>query len=105
MDAELYKVAVQDRYAKRVLACLRAGDPYGCPGEEETAPVRPKHRNERPIPSSESITQDTPLRLNIAARLAFPPDTGVTQNTLRNEIRRGRLPRREFGGKLWLTLN
>lgn len=48
---------------------------------------------------------DTPLRLEDAVRLGFPPGSGVTVSTLRNEITKGTLPRREFGGKLWLTLN
>jgi hypothetical protein len=57
------------------------------------------------IPLPEAITPTTWLRLEVAAALAFPEGSGITKRTLYNEIDKGNLPRREFGGKLWLTLN
>jgi hypothetical protein len=46
---------------------------------------------------------DTPLRLRIAAELAFPMG-GVTARTLRREHERGRLMIYEIGGKHFTTL-
>jgi hypothetical protein len=44
----------------------------------------------RVIPAPETITPDTPLRLDVAARLAFPGG-GMTESGLRNEIAKGNL--------------
>jgi hypothetical protein len=55
-------------------------------------------------PMPERIDPDTLLRLDTIVRIRFP-DGSATVNTLRNEIKKGKLPRHEFGGKLWLTLN
>jgi hypothetical protein len=57
----------------------------------------------RTIPSPETITPDTPLRLDIAARLAFPPG-GMTASGLRREASRGRLTIERIAGKLFTTL-
>jgi hypothetical protein len=57
----------------------------------------------RGIPSPETITPDTPLRLDIAARLAFPAG-GMTASGLRLEASRGRLTIERIAGKLFTTL-
>ena len=57
----------------------------------------------RTIPSPETITPDTPLRLDIAARLAFPAG-GMTASGLRREASRGRLTIERIAGKLFTTL-
>jgi hypothetical protein len=57
----------------------------------------------RTIPSPETITPDTPLRLDIAARLAFPAG-GMTASGLRREASRGRLIIERIAGKLFTTL-
>ena len=41
------------------------------------------------LPERESITTDTPLRLSVAAALAYP-DGSMTANGLRREAKRGR---------------
>src|ERR1700758_196430 len=55
------------------------------------------------IPDPESITPTTPLRLEIAARLAFP-DGGVTASSLRREAARGNLVIERIAGKDFTTL-
>jgi hypothetical protein len=57
----------------------------------------------RAIPSPETITSDTPLRLDVAARLAFPAG-GMTASGLRREAARGRLTIERIAGKLFTTL-
>jgi hypothetical protein len=67
-------------------------------------------QNRSPAPNERFITgppeptrpaDDEPLRLEDVVRWCPP---GITVSTLRNEINNGKLPRCEFGGKLWLTL-
>ncbi len=58
----------------------------------------------RAIPSPETITPDTPLRLDIAARVAFPAG-GMTASGLRREASRGRLTVERIAGKLFTTLH
>jgi len=55
------------------------------------------------IPSPETITLTTPLRLDIAARLAFP-DGSMGVSGLRNEINKGNLPAEKIAGRLYVTL-
>ena len=50
-----------------------------------------------------SITDDTPLRLNRAAALAFP-DGSITGDTLRREAAKGRLDVERIGGKFFTIL-
>jgi hypothetical protein len=57
----------------------------------------------RPVPSPETITPTTPLRLAIAARIAFP-DGSIGESGLRNEIARGNLVAEKIAGKLFVTL-
>lgn len=52
------------------------------------------------MPPPEKITPDTPLRLEIAATLAFP-DGSMTAAGLRREGERGRLVIEKIAGKLW----
>src|SRR3977135_3628322 len=55
------------------------------------------------IPSPDKITPDTPLRLGIAAALAFP-DGSMTASGLRREGARGRLVIERIAGKDFTTL-
>jgi hypothetical protein len=50
-----------------------------------------------------SVTPDTPLRLAVAAKLAFPAG-GMTEAGLRREGERGRLAMWKMAGKLFTTL-
>ena len=49
------------------------------------------------------ITPDTPLRLSVAAKLAFP-DGSICTNSLRPEIAAGRLEAMKIAGKHYVTL-
>ena len=55
------------------------------------------------IPAPELITATTPLRLDVAARIAFP-DGSMGVSGLRNEIAKGNLPAERIAGKLFVTL-
>jgi hypothetical protein len=50
-----------------------------------------------------AIGPDTPLRLDVAARLAYP-DGSMTKSGLRREIARGRLESERTAGKQYVTL-
>ena len=59
------------------------------------------------LPSRDEIGPDTPLRLGVAAALAFP-DGSMTASGLRREGARGRLVIERIAGKdytTWLTSN
>lgn len=56
------------------------------------------------IPRRDEISSDTPLRLDVAAALAFP-DGSMTGRGLRREAARGRLAVERIVGKLYVTLN
>src|SRR5262245_21084539 len=58
---------------------------------------------QKSLPSRESITPDTPLRLSVAAALAYP-DGSMTVSGLRREARRGRLTIERIAGKDYTTL-
>ena len=79
----------------------RAEHPDELPTEPDAAPVR--QRKPKVIPSPDTITPTTPLRLSDAARLAFP-DGSVTVNTLRTAARRGLLQIETVGNKQFTTL-
>src|SRR5262245_12295055 len=55
------------------------------------------------IPPPEEVTDHTPLRLEIAARLAFP-DGSMGVPGLRSEIRARRLPAEKIAGRIYVTL-
>jgi hypothetical protein len=55
------------------------------------------------IPSPETITPTTPLRLAVAAELAFP-DGSIGVSGLRKEIAKGNLAATRIAGKLFVTL-
>lgn len=57
----------------------------------------------RHIPSRNEITDDTPLRLEVAAELGWPGG-GMTAAALRREIGKGRLAGELAAGKYWVTL-
>lgn len=57
----------------------------------------------RPLPDRSEITDDTPLHLDTAARLAFP-DGVVTGLALRNAASRGDLEYERLGGRIVTTL-
>lgn len=56
------------------------------------------------IPRSDEITNETPLRLAVAAAIKFP-DGSMTAKGLRREISRGRLAFARVAGKDYVTLN
>lgn len=55
------------------------------------------------IPPRDQVTDDTPLRLDVAAALAFP-NGGITGASLRREAERGRLAVERISGKYFTTL-
>jgi hypothetical protein len=55
------------------------------------------------LPSRESLEPNTPLRLSVAAALAFP-DGSMTTSGLRKELARGRLIVERIAGKDYTTL-
>jgi len=55
-------------------------------------------------PASQNIALDAPLRLSIAAKLAFP-DGSMTASGLRREAARGRLRIERIAGKDFTTLD
>ncbi|CAN7143577.1 excisionase [Rhizobium sp. LjRoot254] len=55
------------------------------------------------LPSLDAITADTPLRLRVAAAIAFP-DKSMTERGLQREIARGRLASERIAGKIYTTL-
>src|ERR1700686_136102 len=55
------------------------------------------------LPSAEAIGRDTPIRLGVAAALAFP-DGSMTTSGLRREGGRGRLVIERIAGKDYTTL-
>src|SRR6266568_7855596 len=54
--------------------------------------------------SLDNVGPDTPLRLSVAAALAFP-DGSISENSLRREAKRGRLTVEVISGKAFVTLN
>lgn len=50
-----------------------------------------------------AIGPDTPLRLSVAVKIAFP-DGGLKESGLRREIDRGRLEFERIAGKIYVTL-
>jgi hypothetical protein len=55
------------------------------------------------LPSPNAITPETPLRLAVAAAIAFP-DGSMTVSGLRKEAKRGRLAIERVAGKDYTTL-
>src|SRR5690242_19871347 len=55
------------------------------------------------VPSPEQVTPDAPLRLEIAAKIAFP-DGSMTASGLRREADRGHLVIERIAGKDYTTL-
>jgi hypothetical protein len=55
------------------------------------------------LPGLNEINVDTPLRLSVAARLAFP-DGSMTASGLRREADHGRLVKERIAGKDYTTL-
>src|SRR6516164_9547634 len=55
------------------------------------------------LPQSDQITPDTPLRLSVAAAIAFP-NGSMTASGLRREGARGRLAIERIAGKDYTTL-
>src|SRR5688572_30366979 len=56
------------------------------------------------LTSSENIGLDTPLRLSVAAAIAFP-DQSISESSLRREAKRGRLRVEIIAGKTFTTVN
>lgn len=57
----------------------------------------------RPLPDRSEITDDTPLHVETAARLAFP-DGVITGNALRKAAARGHLEYERLRGRIVTTL-
>lgn len=55
------------------------------------------------MPPPESVTPDTPLRLEVAARLAFP-DGSLDGPALRRLVDKGTLEAERIAGKIFVTL-
>jgi hypothetical protein len=55
------------------------------------------------LPPTDQVTQDTPLRLGIAAKMAFP-DGSMTAAGLRREAAKGKLVIERVAGKDFTTL-
>lgn len=77
--------------------------PYGGPRVRSPKRGPNKPRQVKSAPTPESVTPTTPLRLEIAARFAFP-DGSMTTSGLRNEINKGRLVAENIAGKTYTTL-
>jgi hypothetical protein len=60
-------------------------------------------RNKTTIPTRDQIAPDTPLRLGVAAAVAYP-DGSMTPARLRREAERGKLVVEKTGGLLYTTL-
>lgn len=60
--------------------------------------------NESEFRLLKQVDGDTPLRLDFAAKIAFP-DGSMTENGLKREITRGRLAFEHIAGKRYTTLN
>src|SRR5579871_2341016 len=67
------------------------------PAIVQLAPMR------KPPPPLDTIKPDTPLRLHVAAALAFP-DGSMTENSLRKATTQGRLMHERLQGKIYTTL-
>lgn len=55
-------------------------------------------------PKPEQVARNTPLRLTIAAKIAFP-DGSITASGLRREAKRGRLTVERIAGKDFTTID
>ena len=76
----------------------------GDSGEDaEPKPTRTRTHEPRTDPPA-NAGPDTPLRLDVAAKLAFP-DGGVTAASLRREATAGRLVIERIAGKDFTTLH
>ncbi|MCJ2070520.1 hypothetical protein MKK75_17250 [Methylobacterium sp. J-030] len=68
-----------------------------------SAPERSMPKRPRPLPDRSEVTDDTPLHLDTAARLAFP-DGALSGLALRNAAARGDLAYERLGGRIVTTL-
>jgi hypothetical protein len=73
------------------------------PMPRRSRPRQDKPKTSKRVPSSDTITPTTPLRLDIAAQVAFP-DGSVSVSSLRREIGRGNLRAEMIAGKTFTTL-
>jgi len=71
--------------------------------QHDDAEPEPVESMQKYLPERESITPDTPLRLSVAAALAYP-DGSMTASGLRREAKRGRLAIERTAGKDYTTL-
>ena len=90
---DIHEITRRDRERRAGQALLR-----GAKRRQERKPRVPRR-----IPSPETITPTTPLRLDIAAQIAFP-DGSVGVSGLRREIARGNLRAERIAGKIFVTL-
>lgn len=67
------------------------------------SPGRSMPKRPRPLPDRTEVTDDTPLHMETAARLAFP-DGVITGNALRKAAARGHLEYERLGGRIVTTL-
>jgi hypothetical protein len=73
---------------------------FGCSIKQ---PQKHKAKTPKRVPSPDTITPTTPLRLDIAAQIAFP-DGSIGVSGLRREIERGNLRVEQIAGKTFTTL-
>jgi hypothetical protein len=57
-----------------------------------------------PVSVPDTVDQNKPMPLEMAARVAFP-DGSMTVSGLRNEIRKGNLEASKVAGRIWTTVN
>jgi hypothetical protein len=72
-------------------------------GRKDPEGPAPKIEGERGLPAKERLDPDSPLRLAVAAAIAFPDGTMIAKG-LRREAKRGRLVIERVAGKDYTTL-
>jgi hypothetical protein len=90
-EITIYGFRDSDHMVDWLKDCRRAGEAFA------------KRHRQRKLASPETVTPTTPLRLDIAAQLAFP-DGSIGVSGLRREIARGNLRAERIAGKIFVTL-
>ena len=104
-DGEAYRAERQSRAPRTpppdgLLTPAEAAAKLGCFIKQ---PQKHKAKTPKRVPSPDTITPTTPLRLDIAAQIAFP-DGSIGVSGLRREIERGNLRVEQIAGKTFTTL-
>jgi hypothetical protein len=107
-DGEAYRAERQSRASRNprvrppdgLRTKAAAAAKLGCAIKQ---PQKHKAKTPQRVPSPDTITPTTPLRLDIAAQIAFP-DGSIGVSGLRREIERGNLRVEQIAGKTFTTL-